>query len=115
MAAASLGKERGDATMRSKVVLAGGHGFLGQILTAHFQQQGWDVVVLTRAPRSLRNATNMVQEAQWDGMSLGKWTSALEGATAVINLAGVSVNCRYHARNQRLLMDSRIFPTRILG
>jgi len=101
--------------MRAKIVLAGGHGFLGQILAVHFQQRGWDVVVLTRSPRTPRNATSRVQEARWDGMTLGEWTSALEGATAVINLAGVSVNCRYHARNQRLLMDSRIFPTRILG
>ena len=98
--------------MKSKIILAGGRGFLGQVLAAHFKERGWDVVVLTRTPRA---SANGVQETRWDGMSLGEWTSALEGATAVINLAGVSVNCRYHARNQRRLLDSRILPTRILG
>jgi hypothetical protein len=39
----------------------------------------------------------------------------LEGATAVINLAGRSVNCRYHARNRRLILNSRIESTRVLG
>jgi len=33
----------------------------------------------------------------------------------LINLAGRSVDCRYHARNRRLIMDSRIKSTRVLG
>src|SRR5262245_34079389 len=98
--------------MKTKIVLAGGTGFLGQVLARHFLLQGCDVVVLTRSPRE---NTNRIQEIWWDGMSRGEWCRALEGATAVINLAGVSVNCRYHARNQRRLVDSRILPTRILG
>src|SRR4030095_12319469 len=110
MAAPSLVSEPGDAVMKSKIVLAGGRGFLGQVLAAHFLERGWDVMVLTRAPRA---TTNGIQEIWWDGKSLGEWTSALEGASAVINLAGVSVNCRYHARNQRRLVDSRVLPTRI--
>jgi len=39
----------------------------------------------------------------------------LEGATAVINLAGRSVNCRYNPANRRLIMESRVFSTRVLG
>jgi uncharacterized protein (TIGR01777 family) len=98
--------------MKSKIVLAGGRGFLGQVLAAHYLERGWDVIVLTRVPRA---TTRGIQEIWWDGQNLGEWTSALEGAAVVINLAGVSVNCRYHARNQRRLVDSRILPTRVLG
>ncbi|MGB0581943.1 MAG: epimerase [Limisphaerales bacterium] len=32
-----------------------------------------------------------------------------------MNLAGRSVDCRYHARNRRLIMDSRVKSTRVLG
>jgi uncharacterized protein (TIGR01777 family) len=39
----------------------------------------------------------------------------LEGATAVINLTGKSVNCRYHTRNRREILDSRLNSTRVLG
>jgi hypothetical protein len=39
----------------------------------------------------------------WPGMSLKE----LEGARTLINLAGISVNCRYHARNRKLILDSR--------
>jgi uncharacterized protein (TIGR01777 family) len=39
----------------------------------------------------------------------------LDGASAVVNLAGKSVNCRYNARNRREILDSRIDSTRALG
>jgi uncharacterized protein (TIGR01777 family) len=39
----------------------------------------------------------------------------LEGADAVINLAGRSVNCRYNAANRRAIIDSRVESTRIVG
>jgi hypothetical protein len=51
----------------------------------------------------------------WDGRTPGKWTRELDGADVVVNLAGRSVDCRYHARNRRLMMDSRVDSTRVLG
>jgi hypothetical protein len=45
----------------------------------------------------------------------GPWVAALEDADVCINLAGRSVNCRYHARNRREIYDSRIVPTRLLN
>jgi uncharacterized protein (TIGR01777 family) len=98
--------------MKPRIVLAGGRGFLGQVLARHFQKRGWDVVVLTRTPTT---GASGAREIAWDGARLGDWKSALEGADVLINLAGVSVNCRYHAANQRRLIESRIHPTRVLG
>ena len=46
---------------------------------------------------------------------MGSWAKELEGAGAVINLTGRSVNCRYTAENRRLILDSRVLSTRILG
>ena len=51
----------------------------------------------------------------WDGETFGPWAKELEGAAAIINLAGRSVDCRYHARNRRLIWNSRIHSTRVLG
>jgi uncharacterized protein (TIGR01777 family) len=45
----------------------------------------------------------------------GPWCRELEGASALINLCGRSVNCRYTARNRRRILESRIVPTRLLG
>jgi uncharacterized protein (TIGR01777 family) len=52
---------------------------------------------------------------QWDGRSSGPWELALEGAEAVINLAGRSVNCRYTAENRREILESRLDATRAIG
>ena len=39
----------------------------------------------------------------------------MNGADVVINLAGRSVNCRYHARNRAAILSSRVDSTRVLG
>ena len=98
--------------MKPTIILAGGSGFLGTVLADHFAAEGHRVVVLTRSPKARSGA---VREVRWDGETLGAWAGELEGARALINLAGVSVNCRYHARNRRRLLDSRLRPTRVLG
>ena len=52
---------------------------------------------------------------EWDGRRPGPWTLALEGAEAVINLAGRSVNCRYTGENRREILESRVASTRVIG
>ncbi|HTB85086.1 MAG TPA: TIGR01777 family oxidoreductase [Candidatus Sulfotelmatobacter sp.] len=94
-----------------RIVIAGGTGFLGRALIAHLQGAGYACTVLTRSP-SPKGGT---PEIRWDGRTLGDWTRELEGAHAVIDLAGRSVNCRYHERNRQAILDSRVEPTRIIG
>lgn len=98
--------------MKPRIILAGGSGFLGQMLAQYFHESGWDIVVLTRTPRVRSDG---VREVGWDGQTLGDWAGELDGAEAVINLAGKSVNCRYHERNRRELLESRLRPTQVLG
>ncbi len=35
----------------------------------------------------------------WDGLRQGDWTRELDGAAAVVNLSGQTVNYRYTAQN----------------
>jgi uncharacterized protein len=94
-----------------RIILAGGNGMLGQLLARRLVARGDDVIVLARVPRTDRAA----REVAWDGETMGQWTDEVDGADAVINLAGRSVDCRYTARNRRLIWDSRINSTRVLG
>lgn len=94
-----------------RIVLAGGSGFLGQMLAEHLQPRGWSPVVLTRRP----SANARFREVAWDGKALGDWARELDGAEAVINLSGRSVNCRFTPENMRQVMDSRVDSTRVIG
>jgi len=96
----------------NKIILAGGSGFLGSELARHFKAWGWEVVILTRTPKPRSDA---VREVVWDSKSLGDWARELDGAIAVVNLTGRSVDCRYNAKNRREIMDSRVNSTRVVG
>jgi uncharacterized protein (TIGR01777 family) len=96
----------------TRLILAGGSGFLGRVLSRRFADLGRDVVVLTRAPEP---AAQGVREIAWDGKTTGGWMRELDGALALINLAGRSVDCRYHSRNRRLILESRVDSTKVLG
>jgi hypothetical protein len=56
-----------------------------------------------------------MSEVLWDARSLGAWRERLAGATAIANLAGKSVNCRYNASNRREILESRVDSTRVIG
>jgi uncharacterized protein (TIGR01777 family) len=98
--------------MNPVVVVFGASGFLGRYLTRHFARHGKEVVAVARR-REGWSGDGMFLE--WDGKSDGPWTLALEGAEAVINLAGRSVNCRYNERNRLEIMTSRVDATRAIG
>lgn len=92
------------------MVITGGSGQIGQILARHFHVRGDAVAVIARHNRPVPWAT-----FEWDGLHADKWAAALDGADAVINLAGRSVNCRYDEANRREIKESRIVTTRLVG
>jgi uncharacterized protein (TIGR01777 family) len=100
--------------MRSlKIVLPGGSGHLGRLLTRTWIEAGHQVVVLSRRPpaRPLEAASFV----EWNGRTPGPWMRALDGADVLVNLAGRSVDCRYDKNNLRAMLDSRVESTRVLG
>ena len=93
-----------------KVVIAGGSGFLGQALAASFLREGTDVVILGRKEKK----EMLGRFSYWDAKSLGSWQSELDGSSALINLSGHSIDCRY-TKNKSLILNSRIDSTKVLG
>jgi uncharacterized protein (TIGR01777 family) len=92
-----------------KIVIPGGSGQVGHILSRHFHAQGHAVTVLSRHPQ-----TAPWKVVAWDGLAPGSWIHELEHSDMCINLAGRSVNCRYTAANRRAIHDSRVRSTRLL-
>ncbi|HKQ73960.1 MAG TPA: TIGR01777 family oxidoreductase [Blastocatellia bacterium] len=93
-----------------KIIIPGGTGQVGTILARAFHQAGNEVVILSRRPTKAAWAV-----MEWDAQTLGEWTTVIEGADVVINLAGRSVNCRYNDENRRQIKESRVKSTRIVG
>lgn len=92
------------------IVIPGGSGQVGTILSRAFHRGGHDVAVLSRQPRP-----RPWRVLEWDGATLDNWQREIDGCDVVINLAGRSVNCRYTAANRDEIMQSRVSSTRVVG
>jgi uncharacterized protein len=90
------------------IMIAGGSGFLGEVLKNYFTEKGYLVKILTRNP-------DKENDIYWNAKDLGEWAKELENTYALINLTGKSVDCRYTAKNRKLIYNSRIDSTKILG
>ena len=106
-----------------RIVIAGGTGFLGSPLAEVYAEEGHDVRVLTRGlpPGESRHESGTgvpgITRVGWqpDGRS-GPWARALDGADAVVSLAGESIgDKRWTPQRKAQLRDSRIAPTRSLA
>ncbi|MGC4048070.1 MAG: TIGR01777 family oxidoreductase [Armatimonas sp.] len=81
-----------------RLVLCGGSGFCGQLLKAFFTERGWEVIVVSR------------NSGGWERLR-----DTLNGADAVVNLAGRTVNCRYTPDHCAEIYASRLDTTRAIG
>lgn len=98
--------------IKPRVVIAGGSGFLGNNLAHALIEAGWDVCILSRhAPKARGPWTH----APWDACSLGDWCQHLNGAAAIVNLAGRSVDCIKSPDHCDQILRSRVQSTQVLG
>jgi NAD dependent epimerase/dehydratase family enzyme len=93
-----------------KIIIPGGTGRVGSVLARALHDEGHEVVVLSR-----RRPALPWRVADWDGVTLGPWSTEVDGSDVVINLAGRDVNCRYTAGNRQAILESRTQSTRIVG
>lgn len=101
----------------AKVILAGGSGFLGRALGRALSAGGWEVVVLTRDTDRVvpSDETPALRGVMWNGETGGAWAAELEGAAALVNLAGRSINCVHSLENSREILDSRLNAVKALA
>lgn len=83
----------------TRAVIAGGSGFIGEVLASWLLSHGHDLVRISRRG----------PDARWGEPE--RIRRAIDGADFVINLAGKSVNCRYTDANRDALLRSRVDTT----
>jgi len=100
-----------------KVLIAGGSGFLGQPLADRLVSRGHEVVILTRRPRGDRTA-RPIRDVAWAPGSPSastEWHRELHDAGGIVNLAGAGIaDRRWTPSRKRLILESRVEPTRAL-
>ncbi len=97
-----------------RVVVTGATGLIGRKLCAELEARGYQVVVFSRNPqtarRSLRNGSEFVA---WTPAENGPWATAIDGAHAVIHLAGANnFGKRWSEAYKREIRESRVLGTR---
>ena len=98
-----------------KVVIAGATGFLGQPLARALAADGRDIVILTRRADPPRS-TSAARFLTWRPGHPGPWAAEIEGAAAVVNLAGESIaDSRWSKAQKQRILDSRVQATRTLA
>jgi uncharacterized protein (TIGR01777 family) len=97
--------------LKVRILIAGGSGFLGHKLAAKLAAEGHGVQTLTR------RAGRTPDQITWnpDG-SAGTLPAHLEGADAIVNLAGENLaEGRWTAARKEALVSSRVLSTRTLA
>jgi uncharacterized protein (TIGR01777 family) len=102
--------------MTERIVVTGGTGYVGGALIERLAE-GREIVVLTRGealPESLARFPS-VSAATWDARTLGPWSLAVDGASAVVHLAGAqAVGVRHTESVKQRLWDSRVKSAEVL-
>jgi uncharacterized protein (TIGR01777 family) len=110
-----------------RIVVSGGTGFIGRALVTTLSERGDDVVVLSRGkagregcalgprPTCCRGAGN-VELAPWTPEKAGDWSRVVDGADAVVHLAGAGVlDESWTSERKEVLRSSRIRSTELLA
>jgi uncharacterized protein (TIGR01777 family) len=106
-----------------RIVIAGGTGFVGGPLAEVYAEEGHDVRVLTRslpdgaARHDPGTGKPGITRVGWrPNGDAGPWAEAVDGADAVVNLAGAPLGAtRWTPQRKAQLRDSRILATRSLA
>jgi hypothetical protein len=93
-----------------KIVIVGGSGFVGSRLAGSLLERNYEVVIVDLvAPRlSSPTTTVIIADVEKSGVPEG----VLDGAYAVINLAGAPISKRWTDAYKRVIVSSRVNVTR---
>ncbi|MBN1436383.1 MAG: TIGR01777 family oxidoreductase [Sedimentisphaerales bacterium] len=96
--------------MSKRIVITGGTGFIGSALCRSLVDAGHNVVILSRRAQHEGDVkSEAIKIVRWDGANVGDWVTEVDGAFAIINLAGENLaNGRWTAEKKERILDSRI-------
>jgi uncharacterized protein (TIGR01777 family) len=95
------------------IVVVGATGTIGKALSKSLMERGYDVVVFSRNPDTAhKSVPGAAEYVAWQPEETGAWFSAIDGAFAVINLAGAPFFKRWTPEYKQEVTNSRVQGTR---
>jgi hypothetical protein len=98
-----------------KVVLTGGTGLIGDRVSQYLARQEYEIAALTRrAGQKSLHGINL-RFIEWDAQTLGAWAKEIDGADAIVHLAGEGIfDSRWTDDVKKRIVESRVHSTRLL-
>lgn len=91
------------------IIITGGTGLIGRALAADLVAADQQVTVLSRSPERATGLPDGVHIERWDARTIEGWASLVDGADAIVNLAGESIAAgRWTAERKRRIRESRL-------
>jgi uncharacterized protein len=103
--------------LNKRIILAGGSGLIGRTLAEELVPAGYEVIVLSRNPAKVRGVPRGARVEEWDAHTPEGWGPLVDGAFAVVNLAGESIGIPplpWTASRKKRIRDSRVFAGKAL-
>jgi uncharacterized protein len=92
-----------------RVIITGGSGLVGRALADELNRDGNEVVILSRNPDRIAVLTAGIRAARWDGRTVEGWGNLVNGADAIVNLAGENIGSgRWTKERKRRILESRV-------
>jgi uncharacterized protein (TIGR01777 family) len=103
-----------------RVIIAGGTGLIGRKLAVSLLEASNEVIVLSRQPQAVRGLPAAVQVVGWDTRTAQGWGHLVDGADAIVNLAGESIAgkgfipARWTDERKQRILQSRLDAARAI-
>ena len=99
-----------------RVLITGGSGLIGRALVNELVHHGHEPVVVSRDPNRLRGFVEGIETARWNAVDAEQLAAALEGADALVHLAGESIaSGRWTSERKERILDSRVRSSRAVS
>ena len=97
-----------------KILITGGTGLIGSALAKDLAKDQHEVIVLSRKPDKAKHMPDSVTTAAWDAHTANGWEKMVDGADAIVNLAGENISgdgmfpSRWTEERKRRILESRV-------
>jgi uncharacterized protein len=102
---------RGKKYISMRILITGGSGFVGGIVTRRLRASGHEVTILTRNIAKKSSLLEGIYLMEGDPTKTGSWQKQLANYEVIVNLAGASIFRRWTLEAKKEILNSRILST----